>query len=43
MIERFNGRIEAFRRVATRYKGLPQVYTEFVHQARNMVHLRILQ
>jgi len=30
MIERFNGWIKAFRRVATRYERLPQVYMGFV-------------
>ena len=43
MIERFNGWIKAFRRVATRYDRLPQVYMGFVHLACIMVHLRILQ
>jgi len=43
MIERFNGWIKAFRRVATRYDRLPQVYTGFVHLASIMVYLRILQ
>ena len=43
MIERFNGWIKAFRRVATRYERLPQVYMGFVHLACIMVYLRILQ
>jgi transposase len=43
MIERFNGWIKAFRRVATRYDRLPQVYMGFVHLACIMVYLRILQ
>lgn len=43
MIERFNGWIKAFRRVATRYDRLPQVYIAFVHLASIMVYLRILQ
>jgi transposase len=43
MIERFNGWIKAFRRVAIRYDRLPQVYMGFVHLACIMVHLRILQ
>jgi transposase len=42
-IERFNGWIKAFRRVAVRYDRLPQVYTGFVHLASIMVYLRILQ
>jgi transposase len=43
MIERFNGWIKAFRRVATRYDRLPQVYMGFVHVACIMVCLRVLQ
>lgn len=43
MIERFNGWIKAFRRVAIRYDRLPQVYMGFVHLACIMVYLRILQ
>jgi len=43
MIERFNGWIKAFRRVATRFDRLPQVYLGFVHLARIMVYLRVLQ
>lgn len=43
MIERFNGWIKAFRRVATRFDRLPQVYMGFVHLACIMVYLRILQ
>jgi transposase len=43
MIERFNGWIKAFRRVATRYDRLPQVYMGFVHLASIMVYLRVLQ
>ncbi|MDG7016207.1 MAG: transposase [Nitrososphaerota archaeon] len=43
MIERFNGWIKAFRRVATRFDRLPQVYMGFVHLACIMVHLRVLQ
>jgi transposase len=42
MIERFNGWIKAFRRVATRYDRLPQVYMGFVHLASIMVYLRVL-
>jgi transposase len=36
MIERFNAWIKAFRRVATRYDRLPQVYMGFVHLASIM-------
>jgi transposase len=43
MIERFNGWIKAFRRVAARYDRLPQVYMGFVHVACIMVYLRVLQ
>jgi transposase len=43
MIERFNAWIKAFRRVATRYDRLPQVYMGFVHLASIMVYLRVLQ
>ena len=43
MIERFNGWIKAFRRVATGYDRLPQFYMGFVHLACIMVYLRILQ
>jgi len=43
MTERFNGWIKAFRRVATRYDRLPQVYMGFVHLASIMVYLRVLQ
>ncbi|MDG6921397.1 MAG: transposase [Nitrososphaerota archaeon] len=43
MIGRFNGWIKAFRRVATRFDRLPQVYMGFVHLACIMVHLRVLQ
>jgi transposase len=43
MIERFNGWIKAFRRVATRFDRLPQVYMGFVHLACIMVYLRVLQ
>jgi len=42
IIKRFNGRIKAFRRVATRYERLPQVYMAFVHLAWIIVYLRIL-
>lgn len=42
MIERFNGWIKAFRRVATRFDRLPQVYMGFVHLACIMLHIRIL-
>jgi transposase len=43
MMERFNGWIKAFRRVATRYDRLPQVYMGFVHLASIMVYFRVLQ
>lgn len=43
MIERFNGWIKAFRRVATRFDRLPQVYMGFIHLACIMVYLRVLQ
>jgi transposase len=43
MIERFNGWIKAFRRIATRYERLPQIYMGFVHLACIVVYLRILQ
>ena len=43
MIERFNGWIKAFRRVATRFDRLPQVYMGFVHLACIMIYLRVLQ
>jgi transposase len=43
MIERFNGWIKAFRRVATRYDRLPEVYMGFVHLACIMIYLRVLQ
>jgi transposase len=43
MIERFFGWIKAFRRVATRFDRLPQVYIGFVHLACIMVYLRVLQ
>ncbi len=43
MIERFNGWIKAFRRVATRYDRLPEAYMGFVHLACIMLYLRILQ
>lgn len=42
MIKRLNGWIKAFRRVATRFDRLPQVYMGFVHLACIMVHLRVL-
>jgi transposase len=42
-IERFNAWIKAFRRVATRYDRLPQVYTGFVHLACIVIYLRNLQ
>jgi transposase len=43
MIDRFNGWIKAFRRVATRHDRLPQVHMGFVHLASVMVYLRVLQ
>lgn len=43
MIERFNGWVKAFRRMATRFDRLPQVYMVFVHLVCIMVYLRVLQ
>lgn len=43
MIERFNGWIKAFTRVAPRFARLSQLYMGFVHLPCIMVYLRILQ